>query len=156
MEVAYYKSPLGPIEIIAGDAGITSVSFIENISENIPIPHSLVESLSQLDEYFSGKRKILSLPLAPQGTAFQKQVWQELQGIPFGEKRSYLDIALLLGDKNATRAVGAANGKNPIAIIIPCHRVIGENGKLTGYAGGLWRKEWLLDFESPKNQQELF
>jgi len=156
METAYFHSPLGPIEINAGDEGITSVSFVENIPENHTNPPSLSTSISQLGEYFSGKRKEFSVPLALGGTPFQKQVWQELQSIPFGEKRSYLDIALKLGDKNATRAVGAANGKNPIAIIIPCHRVIGEDGKLTGYAGGLWRKEWLLDFESPKKQGELF
>jgi len=156
MEVAYYSSPLGPIEITGGDQGLTSVSFVENIPENHFIPSSLVESISQLDEYFSGKRKEFSVALAPEGTSFQKQVWQELKEIPFGEKRSYLDIALKLGDKNATRAVGAANGKNPVAIIIPCHRVIGENGKLTGYAGGLWRKEWLLDFESQRRQGMLF
>lgn len=156
METAYYSSPLGAISLTASDKGITAVSFVEHTPEHHSIPNSLVESLQQLDEYFSGKRKIFSLALDPHGTPFQKQVWKELQTIPFGEKRSYLDIALKLGDKNSTRAVGAANGKNPIGIIIPCHRVIGENGKLTGYAGGLWRKEWLLDFESPNKQQKLF
>ncbi len=156
MEIAYYQSPLGAIEITASNNGVTSVTFVENISSRYVKPNSLDVPLQQLDEYFSGTRKEFSLPLAPEGTSFQKQVWQELQNIPFGEKRSYLDIALKLGDKNLTRAVGAANGKNPIAIIIACHRVIGENGKLTGYAGGLWRKEWLLDFESKKEQGELF
>jgi len=156
MESAYLLSQLGPIEINMSNNGIASVSFIEHIPENHIAPASLSDCLSQLDEYFSGKRKEFSLPLAPEGTSFQKQVWQELQTIPFGEKRSYLDIALKLGDKNVTRAIGAANGKNPLAIIIPCHRVIGENGKLTGYAGGLWRKEWLLDFESKKRQEKLF
>jgi len=156
MEIAYYSSPLGPIEITASDEGITSVSFREIMPENAAIPSSLSDSVAQLDEYFSGRRKEFSLSLAPEGTAFQKQVWHELEAIPFGEKRSYLDIALKLGDKNATRAVGAANGKNPIAIIVPCHRVIGEDGKLTGYAGGLWRKEWLLKHEGVFVQQELF
>ena len=156
MEVAYYQSPLGAIEITASDGEISSVAFIENHPENISNSSELSEVLQQFDEYFSGKRKEFSLPLAPEGTIFQKQVWHELKTIPFGEKRSYLDIALKLGDKNLTRAVGAANGKNPIAIIIPCHRVIGENGSLTGYAGGLWRKEWLLDLESPSKQQKLF
>jgi methylated-DNA-[protein]-cysteine S-methyltransferase len=150
----YFQSPLGPIEISASDKGITAISFVDNIPED----HKDISSpfITELEEYFSGSRKEFTVPLAPEGTLFQKQVWQELQTIPFGEKRSYLDIALKLGDKNLTRAVGSANGKNPIAIIIPCHRVIGEDGKLTGYAGGLWRKEWLLDFESPKDQQELF
>lgn len=156
MEAGYLQSPLGPIKINAGDDGITSILFVEQIPENHTTPESLSDCLSQLGEYFSGKRKEFSIPLASEGTPFQKQVWQELKTIPFGQKRSYLDIALKLGDKNATRAVGAANGKNPIAIIIPCHRVIGENGKLTGYAGGLWRKEWLLDFEASKEQGELF
>ena len=156
METAYVQSPLGPIEVNGSDKGITSVSFVESVPENYSNPDLLKDSVSQIDDYFSGRRKEFSIPLAPEGTSFQKQVWQELQTIPFGEKRSYLDIAQKLGDKNATRAVGAANGKNPIAIIIPCHRVIGEDGKLTGYAGGLWRKEWLLDFESSKEQGELF
>ena len=156
MGAAYFQSPLGAIEITATNDGIASILFVENIPENHFSPDSFKDYISQLDEYFSGKRKEFSLPLAPEGTPFQKQVWQELKTIPFGEKKSYLDIALKLGDKNLTRAVGAANGKNPIAIIIPCHRVIGEDGKLTGYAGGVWRKEWLLDFESPKKQQELF
>jgi len=156
VESAYFSSPLGHLEVNGGDHGISSVSFVENLPYNSSTPQSLLESVAQLDEYFSGKRKEFSLSLAPEGTEFQKQVWQELLEIPFGEKRSYLDIALKLGDKNATRAVGAANGKNPIAIIIPCHRVIGENGKMTGYAGGLWRKEWLLDFESKNPQEKLF
>jgi len=156
VEAAYYVSPLGAIEVIASIEGVTSVAFVENIPENHSIPNSLKEAIRQLGEYFSGKRKEFSQLLAPEGTPFQKQVWQELQRIPFGEKRSYLGIALKLGDKNLTRAVGAANGKNPIAIIIPCHRVIGEDGSLTGYAGGLWRKEWLLDFESSSKQQQLF
>jgi len=156
LEAAYFQSPLGAIEITANHDGIASVLFVDHIPENHSSPNFLQDSISQLKEYFSGKRKEFSLPLAPEGTSFQKQVWQELQAIPFGEKRSYLDIALKLGDKNATRAIGAANGKNPIAIIVPCHRVIGENGKLTGYAGGLWRKEWLLDFESQDRQEKLF
>ena len=156
MEVAYYQSPLGAIKITAKNESITSVAFVENIPGNKLNSNILSEALKQVDEYFSGKRKYFSLTLAPEGTSYQKQVWKELQSISFGEKRSYLNIAIKLGDKNLTRAVGAANGKNPIAIIIPCHRVIGENGKLTGYAGGLWRKEWLLDFESSNMQEKLF
>jgi methylated-DNA-[protein]-cysteine S-methyltransferase len=156
MESAFFLSPLGPIEIIASGDGITSLHFCEEIPQNHSIPSTLLFTVTELSEYFSGSRKDFSFPLAPQGTEFQKQVWKELQNIPFGEKRSYLDIALKLGDKNLTRAVGAANGKNPIAIIVPCHRVIGENGSLTGYTGGLWRKEWLLDFETSKAQGNLF
>ncbi len=153
---AYYKSPLGEIEITAFGGSITEVKFVDEIESATSSSVILDDCRNQLGEYFCGKRKEFSLPLAPEGTEFQKKVWQELQNIPFGETRSYLDIALKLGDKNLTRAVGAANGKNPIAIIIPCHRVIGEDGKLTGYAGGLWRKEWVLDFESKKEQGELF
>ena len=156
MESACYFSPIGPIEITICNGGITSVTFVENIPNGISNSKVFDEPLNQLDEYFSGKRKEFSLPLAPEGTLFQKQVWKELQTIPHGEKRSYLDIAIKLGDKNLTRAVGAANGKNPIVIIIPCHRVIGENGSLTGYAGGLWRKEWLLRHEGLDNTLSLF
>ncbi len=156
MEVAYYQSALGAIEITASNGGINSLTFVEKIPDSFSNSTDFGEVLQQLDEYFSGKRKEFSLPLTPEGTPFQKQVWKELQSITFSEKRSYLDIAIKLGDKNLTRAVGAANGKNPIAIIIPCHRVIGENGSLTGYAGGLWRKEWLLDFESRSPQEKLF
>ena len=156
MDSACYSSPLGPIELTASAEGITSVTFREVASGDHPLPASLSEAVSQLDEYFAGKRKMFSLRLAPEGTPFQQHVWKELLAIPYGEKRSYLDIALKLGDRNSTRAIGAANGKNPIAVIVPCHRVIGEDGKLTGYAGGLWRKEWLLDFESKHPQQKLF
>ena len=152
---AYCQSPLGILEVKAQENSITQIQFIDSVGIS-DSSHILDNCVKQLDEYFSGKREEFSFPLAPEGTAFQKQVWQELQNIPFGEKRSYLDIAIKLGDKNLTRAVGASNGKNPIAIIIPCHRVIGENGKLTGYAGGLWRKEWLLDFESKSPQEKLF
>jgi methylated-DNA-[protein]-cysteine S-methyltransferase len=156
MTVAYLTSPIGHIEIRGSENGVDSVSFIESIPDNYKNPVALSAILQQLEEYFSGTRADFSLSLSPEGTAFQKQVWKELQRIPFGEKRSYLDIAIKLGDKNLTRAVGSANGKNPIAIIVPCHRVIGENGSLTGYAGGLWRKEWLLNFESPNKQEQLF
>jgi methylated-DNA-[protein]-cysteine S-methyltransferase len=156
MTVAYLTSPIGHIEIRGSENGVDSVSFIESIPDNYENPVALSAILQQLEEYFSGARADFSLSLSPEGTAFQKQVWKELQRIPFGEKRSYLDIAIKLGDKNLTRAVGSANGKNPIAIIVPCHRVVGENGSLTGYAGGLWRKEWLLNFESPNKQEQLF
>lgn len=102
----------------------------------------------QLTEYFAGKRKTFSLPLSPQGTAFQNKVWQQLCSVDYGKTASYLDIAKALGKPTASRAVGTANGKNPIAIIIPCHRIIGANGSLTGYAGGLERKSYLLNLES--------
>lgn len=110
-------------------------------------PDYLAEAVNQLKEYFNGKRQSFSLPLAPEGTEFQKQVWKELCNIPYGETISYKTLATRAGNVNASRAVGMANNRNPIGIIIPCHRVIGANGSLTGYAGGLDRKEWLLNHE---------
>ena len=116
----------------------------------------LKECIEQLNEYFAGKRKVFDLPLNPQGTDFQKRVWAELQKIPYGKTVSYLDIARNIGDVNSTRAVGNANGKNKLNILIPCHRVIGINGKLTGYGGGLWRKQWLLELEMENSHEGLF
>jgi len=116
----------------------------------------LDQTAAQLQEWFAGQRHDFDLPLAPQGTEFQQRVWHALLHIPFGKTWSYLDLALQLGDKNATRAVGSANGRNPISLIIPCHRVIGSNGKLTGYGGGIERKKWLLDFEAEQYQPVLF
>ena len=111
------------------------------------LPFSLKACLKQIDEYFSGKRKEFLLNLDPQGTSFQKKVWQQLEKISFGEVVTYGEIAGIIGKPNACRAVGNANGKNPISIIIPCHRVVGSDGSLTGYGGGLWRKEWLIKHE---------
>ncbi len=157
---AYYPSPIGLIEITGNEDGITAVTFLDEAVEYDPKFHSsLKEVIYQLDEYFNGIRKEFGLKLNPEGSEFQKRVWKELSGIPFGKTCSYLDISKLLGDENATRAVGNANGKNPIGLIVPCHRVIGSNGKLTGYAGGLWRKEWLLKHENGVifgKQTELF
>jgi methylated-DNA-[protein]-cysteine S-methyltransferase len=148
LQRAYYSSPLGLIEITGDESGIASVLFVENIATPTEkIPEALKECIYQLEEYFTGIRKDFGLKLNPQGSEFQQKVWNALLDVPFGKTASYLDISKRLGDENATRAVGNANGKNPIAIIIPCHRVIGSNGKLTGYAGGLSRKEWLLNHE---------
>ncbi len=113
----------------------------------VSVDPALEECVAQLDQYFKGTRKDFSLKLALEGTEFQQQVWRELSNIPYGQTASYLDIARAIGNEQAVRAVGAANGQNPISIIIPCHRVIGSDGKLTGYGGGLWRKEWLLTHE---------
>jgi methylated-DNA-[protein]-cysteine S-methyltransferase len=110
----------------------------------------------QLQQYFEGSRTDFSLKLQPEGTPFQQEVWKELQNIPFGKTSTYLKQSLKLGNKKAIRAVASANGKNPIWIIIPCHRVIGTDGSLTGYAGGLWRKKWLLEHENPPKQTSLF
>ena len=112
--------------------------------------------MQQLDEYFNGTRTAFNLKLNPQGTGFQQRVWKELLNIPHGKTRSYLEQSKKLGDVKAIRAVASANGKNPIWILIPCHRIIGSDGSLTGYAGRLWRKKWLLEHENPSMQQSLF
>jgi len=152
---AYYKSPLGFIEIVGLQDSILSLDFVEEAHTSDPdLPFCLKNGLKQIDEYFRGKRKEFLLKLDPQGTNFQKMVWQQLEKIPFGEVVSYGEIASIIGKPTACRAVGNANGRNPISLIIPCHRVIGSDGRLTGYGGGLWRKEWLIKHErgySPNN-----
>ena len=145
---AYYKSPLGPIEIVGVRDSILSLDFVdEELAGDVDLPFCLKTCLKQIDEYFRGKREAFLLKLDPQGTNFQKLVWQQLVKIPFGEVVSYGEIASTIGKPKACRAVGRANGSNSIAIIIPCHRVIGSDGRLTGYGGGLWRKEWLIKHE---------
>lgn len=148
----FFESPIGWLEITAGEDGIHSVLFRgaqprEN-ERAAPPGHAILRAcVAQLAEYFRGARRKFDLPLAPAGTDFQLRVWQALRTIPYGKTASYLDIAHALGDPRAVRAVGRANGQNPIAIIVPCHRVIGRNGRLIGYAGGVWRKQWLLQHE---------
>jgi len=156
MEKTYFLAPIGLLEISGTEKGIASISFVANVETVIENPPCLRECVSQLNDYFNGKRKSFNLELDVEGTEFQKKVWNELLKIPYGKTVSYNDIAKKLGDKEAVRAVGHANGKNPVAIIIPCHRVIGSDGKLVGYAGGLWRKKWLLNFEHKDVQGELF
>lgn len=143
----YYKSPIGPIEIKGNAKGISSLYFLEEDKVCLDTPDCLIECVKQLDEYFKGIRKDFSLKLNINGTEFRKKVWQKLQNIPYGETCSYLDIAKSIGNEKAVRAVGGANHNNNISIIIPCHRVIGSSGNLTGYGGGLWRKDWLLKHE---------
>lgn len=153
----YLNSPVGWLKISSDREAILSVSFEETkgISSD-EIPEILQKSIRQLNEYFEGKRQEFDLILSPEGTDFQKKVWTLVLQIPFGRTASYLDIALLTGSEKNTRAVGLANGKNPIPIIIPCHRIVGSNGKLTGYAGGLERKRWLLLHEQNlSNRQNL-
>jgi methylated-DNA-[protein]-cysteine S-methyltransferase len=152
---AFIDSPLGAIKVSVADEGITSVLFTDENGTSDNHPH-LIQAIAQLEEYFANKRNTFDLPLAPQGTDFQKRVWNELLTIPFGKTTTYLTMAKRLGDEKVIRAAASANGKNPIAIIIPCHRVIGSDGKLTGYAGGLWRKEWLLKHEGATAQNDLF
>ncbi len=153
----YLKTPLGIAEIKGNSLGISSVTLTDKTESEFEItPPELFPAVKQLEEYFRGSLKNFDLKLNPEGTDFQKRVWNMLLKIPYGSTWSYLDLAKKMGDINATRAVAAANGKNPIWIIIPCHRVIGSNGTLTGYAGGLWRKKWLLEKENPPVQQQLF
>ena len=154
MHVAHYSSPIGTLELKEDRGYIMWVSFLNAEPDHSDSNPILDKCVVQLDEYFKLAREEFDLPLAPGGTPFQQKVWDETLNIPFGKTASYMDIAKKLGDTKSTRAVGLANGKNPIAIIIPCHRIIGSNGSLTGYAGGIERKKWLLDHES--TQTSLF
>ncbi|MCB0451953.1 MAG: methylated-DNA--[protein]-cysteine S-methyltransferase [Aequorivita sp.] len=158
MKTTFINTPLGIIELKGDAEGLASALFkdAENIVISAKIPKELNDAVLQLQEYFEGNRKEFNLKLSPEGTDFQKRVWQQLQQIPFGKTTSYQQMANTLGDPKVIRAAASANGKNPISIIIPCHRVIGSDGSLTGYAGGLHRKKWLLEFESPSAQQSLF
>ena len=156
-QTAYYKTPIGTAKIVGDTNGIISITVLDDsIETSKKIPINLKDCVTQLGEYFNGTRTNFNLKLNPQGTDFQKRVWTELLNVPFGKTRNYLQQSKKLGDAKAIRAVAAANGKNPIWIIIPCHRIIGSDGSLTGYAGGLWRKKWLLAHESPSPQQSLF
>ena len=156
MQTCFINSPLGITKIVGDENGISIITVLSEgeISKTIPI--QLKEAVSQLQDYFAGNRTNFTFKLNPKGTDFQQRVWQELLNIPFSKTLSYLELSKKLGDVKAIRAVASANGKNPLWIVIPCHRVIGKDGSLTGYAGGLWRKKWLLEHESPTNQQSLF
>lgn len=160
------KTPIGIAKIEGDENGIYSVSVLNDTSTeveqiqsettNLSVPECLQACVSQLKEYFNGTRKNFNLKLNPQGTKFQQSVWKELQQIPFGKTTTYSGQSKKLGNLKAIRAVASANGKNPIWIIIPCHRVIGSDGSLTGYAGGIWRKKWLLEHEGGIRQLTLF
>jgi methylated-DNA-[protein]-cysteine S-methyltransferase len=148
---AVHESPVGELTLMSNGNALTAVLF-ENPRYALPEqPRGddkiIASTRRQLDQYFAGKLKSFDLPLAPQGTPFQQRVWQALQAIPYGVTRSYGEQAKAIGNPAAVRAVGLANGRNPISIIIPCHRVIGANGTLTGYGGGIERKQFLLDLE---------
>ena len=157
MEECIVNSPLGYTKIVGDVDGISSV-IVVNSEEKITdiIPEILEDCTIQLKEYFEGTRKEFSLKLNPLGTNFQMKVWKQIEQIPYGQSISDLELWKHLGDPKAIRAVANANGKNPLWIIVPCHRVIGSDGSLTGYAGGLHRKQWLLNHESPYKQQSLF
>lgn len=153
-----YKSPIGIVEIVGTEEVVSSIMFIEgdevSNTVNSETPQVLVDCFTQLDEYFKGERHVFSFPYNFEGTEFQKKVWNALATIPYAETGSYKDIATAIKNEKAVRAVGTANGKNRLSIIIPCHRIIGSNGRLTGYAGGLWRKEWLLQHEKSFKREE--
>ncbi len=161
---AYYTSPIGTILITASSKGIRSINFVEeqvsnptpDLPQTISAQKHIEQGLQELEAYFIGQSRTFDLKLDLVGTTFQKQVWNALLEIPFGKKVTYLDIARQVGKPKGSQAVGNANGKNPIAIVVPCHRVIGKNGSLVGYAGGLERKKWLLEFESGSRQGRLF
>ncbi|WP_020401689.1 methylated-DNA--[protein]-cysteine S-methyltransferase [Gracilimonas tropica] len=144
--VSYYESPLGYLRILSNGSAVTEIKFMDFDGPEDPDSHT-ESARTQLREYFEGSRDSFQLELAPDGTEFEQRVWQQLLKIPKGSTTSYGDIAKKIGDDKASQAVGRANGKNPIAIVIPCHRVIGSDQKLTGYAGGPERKEWLLKHE---------
>jgi methylated-DNA-[protein]-cysteine S-methyltransferase len=151
----YFPSPVGKLKLVASDTGLVAILWEDDNPRRVPLTglaednsqKILLETERQLNQYFAGKRGVFSIPLDMRGTAFQKNVWRALQEIPFGKTLSYGEIAKQLGRPTASRAVGAANGRNPISIVVPCHRVIGSSGKLTGFAGGLDAKAHLLNLE---------
>ena len=145
---SYYNSPIGTIEISATEQHIISVIFAESETNKISANAVIEECRKQLHEYFHGDRKDFSLLYLLPGTDFQKAIWNKLKSIEYGKTISYSELAEKLNGAKGARAVGSTNGKNPILIILPCHRVVGQNGNLTGYAGGLWRKKWLLEHEA--------
>ncbi|GLB53150.1 methylated-DNA--protein-cysteine methyltransferase [Neptunitalea chrysea] len=157
LEITFIKTPLGTTEIGGDNNGIQYIKVHdEELDISTQIPVVLQSCVSQLQQYFEGTLNEFSCLLNPQGTHFQKKVWDALLKIPYGKTTSYAELSIALGDIKAIRAVAAANGKNPLWIVVPCHRVIGSDGSLTGYAGGLWRKKWLLEHENPVKQQSLF
>jgi len=158
MEEALIQTPLGIAKLKGNKEGLGSITVLDTDKAEVTtiIPEVLEDAVYQLKEYFAGERKVFNLELNPQGTDFQQRVWKALLKIPFGKTQSYLQLSKTIGDVKAIRAVAAANGKNPLWIIVPCHRVIGSDGSLTGYAGGLHRKKWLLEHESPVKQGSLF
>ena len=150
------ESPVGRIALTSSDTHLKSVAFSEEeVDESETLPEILLHSAAQLKEYFAGTRTVFDLEIDPDGSDFQKSVWQRLLLVPYGVTRSYHDIAVELGSAFNSRAVGTANGKNPIPIIVPCHRIIGHDGKLVGYAGGLERKRFLLLHEAEHSKRDL-
>jgi methylated-DNA-[protein]-cysteine S-methyltransferase len=156
------KSPVGKLKLVASSRALVAVLWEKERPNRVKLDEMsidprhpiLIETERQLSEYFSGKRTQFDLPLQPEGTEFQKKVWRALREIPFGKTRSYLELARTVGSPKASRAVGAANGKNPLSIVVPCHRVVGADGTLTGFAGGLKTKAALLALEAPSRADD--
>jgi len=147
MDYGYYESPIGLVEVGGTPVAVVLLRFVEKCrpaGEPNPVVR---KTLDQIAQYFAGTRRVFDVALDLKGTAFQRSVWGQLLTVPYGRTASYRDIAAGIGNPRAVRAVGAANGRNPVSIIVPCHRVVGSDGSLTGYGGGLWRKEWLLSHE---------
>ena len=151
--IGYYNSPVGDLMITSSAEKITGVSFLRQEQMATRITPVIEQCISELEEYFFSGRKFFNVELAPAGSAFQISVWNELLLIPYGKTISYIELALRIGDIDSVRAIGMANGQNPIAIIVPCHRVIGKNGDLVGYGGGLDKKIWLLQHEGAFAEQ---
>ncbi|TFF36752.1 methylated-DNA--[protein]-cysteine S-methyltransferase [Mucilaginibacter psychrotolerans] len=149
MYEAFHNTPLGFVRIRAEERFITSISIRDEECVEMPSPSAAINlAIKQLDEYFAGKRKEFDLPMNQPGTDFQKEVWKNLLTVKYGSTMSYLQLANQMNNPLAIRAIAASNGKNMLWIVVPCHRIIGSNGSLTGYAGGLWRKQWLLEHEA--------
>lgn len=153
----YCASPLGPLRITGDNAGVSAITCLDalpavsgNDQPITPLPEPVAQAVRQLTEYFAGTRQTFDFSVNPAGTPFQQGVWRVLLTVPFGTTLSYLSLTRRIGDEKAIRAVAQANGRNPLAIVVPCHRIIGANGSLTGYAGGLWRKQWLLQHEGAR------
>lgn len=144
----YHNSPVGILKIQCNEQDVLLIHFVEEQGLENDHTELLKKTIEELDEYFAGKRKDFDLPLGQKGSAFQENVWNHLIKIPFGKTLSYLQLSKQIGDIKAIRAIASANGKNNLAIVVPCHRVIGTDSKLVGYAGGLWRKKWLLEHEA--------
>ena len=157
MQHGRLKSPIGTVEVSVNESGaVTAVSFVDEVAPVVgETGQACARAVTQLDEYFRSERRRFELELEPEGTDFEYRVWSAVQRIPFGATDTYGEIARRLGGPDAARAVGHANARNPIAIIVPCHRVIGSDGDLTGYAGGLDRKKWLLDMESGQTRLDF-
>jgi methylated-DNA-[protein]-cysteine S-methyltransferase len=154
---AFIKSPIGFLELVGSEKGLQEVHFLDfKVKIQKRFPGCLKEAADQLDAYFSNSLTKFTVRVDLTGTSFQHRVWRELMKVPFGSTTTYLEIAKKLGNEHTLRAVGGANASNPIPIIVPCHRVIGRNGKLVGYAGGLRRKKWLLEHEHAFSQGDLF